>query len=155
MRFRSKKGFFIRYYNDISINFYQFMTSRAAIRGVTKGISKPSVIQYMLVDDNWEYIIFPNERGVTDLKTNINDILEELEIRARGDSLQVYYKSINESYGRHREDSGQFHRLIKKLLARKNLLKSNSRLAFFIKKNQLRLFAGRKRNTASGFIVFY
>ncbi|MBI2785175.1 MAG: hypothetical protein HYX60_02245 [Legionella longbeachae] len=94
----------------------------------------------MLVDNQLEYLIFPKECVVTDLKTNINDILKELEIRSRNDSLEVYYKSINEGYGRHRKDSGQFHRLIKKLLARKNLLKPNSRFAFLLKKDQLRLF---------------
>lgn len=116
------------------------MANRAAIRWVTKGPDKPSVIQYMLLDNNLEYLIYPKEYIVNDLKTNINQILEELQMRSRNSDLDVYYKSINEGYGRHRRDSGQFHRLLKKLLARKNLLKPGRRLAFLLKKEQLRLF---------------
>ena len=116
------------------------MTNRAAIRWVTKGPHNPAVIQYMLLDNDLEYLIYPKEYVVTDLKKNIKHILEELERRSTQDILEVYYKSINKGYGRHRKDSGKFHRLLKKFLARKKLLKPNSRLAFLLKKDQLKLF---------------
>lgn len=116
------------------------MTNRAAIRWVTKGADKSPVIQYMLLDKDLEYIIYPKECVVTDLKTNIKHILDELETRSRYAGLEVYYKSINKGYGRHRRDSRQFHNWIKKSLARKRLLKPNSRLACLLKKEQLRLF---------------
>lgn len=115
------------------------MTNRAAIRWVTKGTDNPPVIQYMLLDKNLEYIIYPKECVVNNLKKNIKDILAELESKSPA-NLEVYYKSINKNYGKHRRDSGQFHLWIKKLLAKKKLLKPNSRLAFILKKEQLRLF---------------
>lgn len=116
------------------------MSNRAAIRWVTKGKQQLPVIHYMLLDKHLEYLIYPKECVVTDLKTNIKFILDELETHAQGDTLEVYYKSINKGYGRHRRDSGQFHKWIKKFLAKKKLLKANSRLAFLLKKDQLRLF---------------
>lgn len=116
------------------------MTNRAAIRWVTKGTQKSPVIQYMLLDNHLEYLIYPKECVVTDLKTNIKSILDEIQTRAQVDTLEIYYKSINKGYGRHRRDSGQFHKWIKKYLAKKKLLKTNSRLAFLLKKDQLRLF---------------
>jgi hypothetical protein len=116
------------------------MTCRAAIRWLPKGPQKPPVIQYMLLDNNLEYLIYPKECMVIDLKKTIHSIIDELQTRSGNDSLEVYYKSINKEFGRHRRDSGQFHRLIKKILGRQNLLKSNSRLAFLLKKEQLKLF---------------
>jgi len=116
------------------------MTYRAAIRWVTRGTQKPPVIQYMLLDKDLEYIIYPKELVVSDLKSNLKSILEELETRSQSDGLEVYYKSINKGHGKHRWDSGQFHKWIKKLLAKKKLLITNSRLAFLLKKDQLRLF---------------
>lgn len=116
------------------------MTNRAAIRWCLKGRENPPVIQYMLIDNKLDYLIYPKEYIINNLKTDIGEIIEDIEKHSVNDTLEIYYKSINEGYGRHRRDSGQFHRLIKKILARKNLLKTNSRLAFELKKEQLKLF---------------
>ncbi|WP_244940997.1 hypothetical protein [Legionella sainthelensi] len=116
------------------------MPNRAAIRWCLKGPENPPVIQYMLLDNHLNYLIYPKECSVNNLKENIFQIMEDIESHSINTPLEVYYKSINESYGRHRRDSGQFHRLLKKLLNQKNLLKANSRLAFVLKKEQLHLF---------------
>lgn len=128
------------YYLKSLFHCFIIMTCRAAIRWVTRGTQKPPVIQYMLLDKDLEYIIYPKEFVVSDLKSNLKSILEELETCSKSDGLEVYYKSINKGYGKHRRDSGQYHRWINKILAKKKLLKDNSRLAFILKKDQLRLF---------------
>lgn len=116
------------------------MINRAAIRWVTRGPNKPPIIQYMLLDSNLEYLIYPKEHEVRDIAPSIKAILEEFEKKSGKIPLRIYYKSVNVSYGAHRRDSGQFHRLLKEYLAKKKLLISNARLAFLLKKDQLKLF---------------
>ena len=90
------------------------MPNRAAIRWCLKGRGNPPVVQYMLLDNKLEYLIYPKECIVDDLKANVLEIIEDIENHSVNDTLEIYYKSINEGYGRHRRDSGQFHLLIKK-----------------------------------------
>lgn len=117
------------------------MPNIAAIRWLTRGKKKPPVIQYMLLDDNLEYLIYPKEVVVTDLKTDIEDIFNAFhKYVSKNTSLEILFKSINQSYGRHRKDSFQFHRLMKKMLTEKNLLRPNSRTAFLLNKDNLKLF---------------
>ncbi|MCE0723200.1 MULTISPECIES: hypothetical protein [Legionella] len=116
------------------------MTNRAAIRWCLKGSGNPPVIQYMLLDSKLDYLIYPKECIVYDVKDTVYQVIEDIESHSLNTPLEIYYKSINEGYGRHRRDSGQFHRFLKKLLNRKNLLKANHRLAFVLKKEQLKLF---------------
>lgn len=74
----------------------------------------------MLLDDNLDYLIYPKEIAVTDLETDIDAIFQAIEKLAwKNSPLEIHFKSINQSYGRHRKDSFQFHRLIKKRLAKK------------------------------------
>ncbi|WP_231296913.1 hypothetical protein [Fluoribacter dumoffii] len=116
------------------------MCNRAAIRWCLRGPGSPAVIQYMLLDRELNYLISPRECIVDDVKDAVCNVIADIEKHSGDAPLEVYYKSINERYGRHRRDSGQFHRFLKKILLRKNLLKANSRLAFFLKKDQLQLF---------------
>lgn len=116
------------------------MTNRAALRWLIKGKSRFPVIQYMLLNDKLEYLIPPQEIIITELKKDVWTILHELEQKSNGNSLEIYFKSVTLAYGRHRRDSAQFHYLISSYLRKNNLIKSNSRTAYLLKKEDLRLF---------------
>lgn len=116
------------------------MTYRAAIRWTLRGINQSPTIQYMLLDGAFDYVIYPKQCLVTDLKQNLTEIMEDIERHSCTNPLVVHYKSINYAYGRHRRDSARFHLLIKKTLAKRNLLTPNSRLAYELKKESLKQF---------------
>lgn len=117
-----------------------YMSNRAAIRWITKGKYTAPVIQYMLLDYKLDYLIPPQEVVVSDLKNDLWGILNKLEQRTDGICLEIYFKSINIHYRKHRKDSAQFHRLINNYLISRKLKKANSRTAYFLKKEDLRLF---------------
>ncbi|KTD08438.1 hypothetical protein [Legionella jamestowniensis] len=116
------------------------MTNIAAIRWLTQGPYKPPLIQYMLLDQHLEYLIYPKEVAVTNLKQNIYQIVDHIEKFSKNRALKVRYKSINRSYGAHRHDSEKFHILINRILAKKNLLEPNSRTVSLLKKEDLAFF---------------
>ncbi|KTC64742.1 Uncharacterised protein (plasmid) [Legionella adelaidensis] len=116
------------------------MKNIAALRWLPRGKLKPPVIQYMLLDDQLEYLIYPKEIEVINLKKDIYKIFFEIENVIAAEPLEVYYKSITVSYGMHRSDSLKFHRLIKKILRRKGLTKINNRTVSLLKKEQLKKF---------------
>lgn len=55
------------------------MANIAAIRWLTRGRYKPPVIQYMLLNDKFEYLITPRELLVNHLETNLKQIFFALE----------------------------------------------------------------------------
>ncbi len=116
------------------------MTLRAAIRWLTKGKMNKPVIQYMLLDEQLEYLIRPQEIEVVTLKNDVFAVLEKIEEQSQDSRLEIYFKSVNIHYGKHRQDSAQFHFLISDYLLKRNLKKTNSRTAYFLKKDELRLF---------------
>ncbi|CEK09676.1 hypothetical protein [Legionella hackeliae] len=116
------------------------MTNIAAIRWLTQGPRKPPLIQYMLLDQQLEYLIYPKQIIVSNLKLDLYKIFNHIEEFSKHSSLKVRYKSITKSYGGHRRDSGKFHLLINRILQRKHLLESNSRTVSLLKKEQLAFF---------------
>ncbi|ASQ46950.1 hypothetical protein [Legionella clemsonensis] len=116
------------------------MTNIAAIRWLTQGPHKPPLIQYMLLDQHLEYLIYPREIAVTELKQDVYDLFKHIETLSKDKAFKVRYKSINRSYGAHRQDSEKFHILINRLLKKKNLLEPNSRTVSLLKKENLAFF---------------
>ncbi|WED43420.1 hypothetical protein [Legionella cardiaca] len=116
------------------------MANIAALRWLPRGPHKPPLIQYMLLDEHLEYLIYPKEIEVTDLKTNLYQIFSHIERLSKNAELEVRYKSITRSYGAHRKDSEQFHFLINRILGNKHLLKTNSRTVSLLKKEKLTQF---------------
>ncbi|RMX01928.1 hypothetical protein EAW55_10230 [Legionella jordanis] len=94
----------------------------------------------MLVDEDLEYIIYPKEIVVSELKDNLRAIFLEIEKASGNRSYILRYKSITRSYGAHRRDSEQFHFLLNNILRYKNLARPNSRTASLLKKEDLKHF---------------
>ncbi|WP_258957691.1 hypothetical protein [Legionella sainthelensi] len=84
------------------------MPNRAAIRWCPKGSENPAVIQYMLLDNHLNYLIYPKECSVNNLKENIFQVMEDIESHSINTPLEVYYKSIHESYVGIEEIQGNF-----------------------------------------------
>jgi hypothetical protein len=116
------------------------MTNIASLRWVTRGYYKPSLIQYMLLNEQLEYLISPRELVVTNLAKNLYDIFSTIQIFSADISFEVRYKSITRSYGAHRQDSEQFHLILNHILAHKNLIRPNCRTASLLKKEELKRF---------------
>ncbi|KTC75980.1 hypothetical protein Lbir_0049 [Legionella birminghamensis] len=117
------------------------MSYNAAIRWLPRGYYKLPVIQYLLLDEQLEYLISPAIIEVYDLKSSVTQVLDHIErLVPDKKALKIHFKSITKSYGRHRRDSLQFDRLIRQWLIRNHLLEPNSRTAILLKKTQLKLF---------------
>jgi hypothetical protein len=112
----------------------------AALRWVPRGRFKPPVIQYMLIDVNLEYLIWPKEILVTQVETTLEKIFHEIEAVSKERPLKIHYKSIVKGYWAHRWDSAQFHRKVNQYLARNGLLDTYHKTAFLLKKAPLQQF---------------
>ncbi|MCP0914181.1 MULTISPECIES: hypothetical protein [Legionella] len=117
------------------------MNNIAAIRWLPRGKYKPPIIQYMLLDPELEYLIYPKEIEVTHLKTNLKEIFNSIAKAAdNGMPLIIHYKSVSLGYRKHRRDSAQFHHDINKILKKRKLLKPNARTAVLLQQENLKLF---------------
>ena len=62
-----------------------------------RGKYKLPVIQYMLIDAQFEYLVYPQELEVTNLKKKIQQIVLHIEQASVATPLEIYYKSIIEA----------------------------------------------------------
>ncbi|MDX1838793.1 hypothetical protein [Legionella taurinensis] len=114
---------------------------RAAIRWLPQGRENPPLIQYLLLDAKLEYLIFPKQLQVSHIQQTLVAILDEMQsLCPATHPLKVHFKSINVHYGGHRQDSARFHSLIRRLLTRRGLLAPDSRMAYLLKKDELKRF---------------
>ncbi|MBA2710018.1 MAG: hypothetical protein H0U57_05465 [Tatlockia sp.] len=117
------------------------MSNIGAIRWLTRGKYKLPLIQYMLINSQFEYLIPPKEVEVVDIEQSLSDIILEMKhFSASSSDLKIRYKSVIVSYGRHRKDSGRFHFRIRHILWLNNLHISNNRTSFLLKKEDLKRF---------------
>ncbi|QRN05192.1 hypothetical protein GH742_13185 [Legionella sp. MW5194] len=95
----------------------------------------------MLLDAELDYLIFPKQRQVRHIQQTLVAILDEMQaFSSTQHPLKVYFKSINVHYGGHRRDSARFHSFLRKLLTRRGLLTPDSRMAYLLKKDDLKRF---------------
>jgi hypothetical protein len=112
----------------------------AAIRWLVRGKTNPPLIQYMLINKELEYLIYPKELVVTDLKKNLNQIFEAIDGISNNTPLEICYKSIQMGYWIPRKDSRKFHKLINKSITKRDLLEKAHKTSFLLKKEDLAHF---------------
>ncbi len=112
----------------------------AAIRWLPRGKNHLPLIQYMLIDSNLEYLIFPKEVIVTDMNETLEGIFRAIERASKNDMpLAIHYKSIVKGYWTPRKDSAQFHKKINQYLEKQSL-PDTYKTSFLLKKEYLKQF---------------
>ncbi|MBA2651726.1 MAG: hypothetical protein H0U73_05620 [Tatlockia sp.] len=95
----------------------------------------------MMIDSHLEYVISPKEIEVYDLDKSIKEIVAKMfQFKPKLTSLEIRYKSVIISFGKHRKDSALFHYKMQRILLNNQLLKPSCRTAFLLKKENLKLF---------------
>lgn len=73
------------------------------------------LIQFMMLDEAFNYLIQPSEIQVKELEKDLSKIFTNFDKKAVRHTYCLKYKSVTLSFGRHRKDSAAFHRLINQL----------------------------------------